>query len=423
MHSFNYKDGILHCEEVSVKEISQVIGTPFYLYSYATIRNHYRVFDSAFANIPHILCYSVKANSNLAILKILFNEGSGADVVSGGELYRALKAGVDPRKVVFSGVGKREDEIEFALSAGILMINVESYQELFLIDKIAAKLHKKAPLSLRVNPNINLQTHPYIATGLGKNKFGIHIDEAPTFYRIAKQLENISILGIDCHIGSQLISLEPFLEVIKVIKNLFLELKRMGIPINFLDLGGGLGIRYTDESPPHPKEYAKAIIEELSPLNCTLILEPGRVIMGNAGILVTKVLYTKKGGKKNFIVVDAGMNDLIRPSLYGASQAVVGVTKDRQRKIIADVVGPICESSDFFQKDKEIPDFQPGDLLGIMGSGAYGFSMSSNYNSRPRIPEVLVNGKDYFIIRERECYEDLIRAERIPDFLEKEESQ
>jgi len=417
MHYFQYKDGDLYCEEVPIATIADRVGTPFYLYSYRTLVRHFKAFDSAFEKVRHLVCYSVKANSNLALLRIFVKLGAGLDVVSGGEIFRALKSGVDPKKVVFSGVGKTEEEIEYALNSGILMFNAESSQELARIDEIAARLGTRAPVAIRVNPDIDPKTHPYVATGLRENKFGIDFNLSMREYIFANGLPHIEIIGVDCHIGSQLIELQPFVEALRRVKELIHGLGQRGIGIQYLDLGGGLGITYKDEVPPHPTEYANAIVEEASDLDYTLIFEPGRVIVGNAGILVSRVLYTKETGEKNFVIIDAGMNDLIRPSLYGSFQGILPVTKGEEGEIVADVVGPICESGDFMAKDRRMPKFKPGDLMAVMSAGAYGFSMSSNYNARPKVCEVLARGDRFHLIRERESYDDLIRGERIPDFL------
>lgn len=414
MHDFIYKKNELYCERVSVEKIAREVGTPFYLYSRHTFENHFRVFDYAFSSIPHLTCFSVKSNFNLTILRLMALLGSGADVVSGGELYRALLAGISPKKIVYSGVGKKEDEIIYGLEADILMFNVESPQEITLINRVAGKLKKKARIALRVNPDIDPLTHPYISTGLKENKFGINLEEALHEYNRARKLKNLEIIGIACHIGSQILEVTPFIEALKKIKELRNNLNKMGLSINYLDLGGGLGITYESEEPPHPREYAAKLLEELKGLKINLILEPGRVIAGNAGILVTRVLYTKKSYGKNFVIVDAAMNDLIRPSLYGAYHKIQPVKKEQRGKIIADLVGPVCESGDFFAKNRLMQKFKAGDLIAIMGTGAYGFSMSSNYNSRPRIAEILVDKERFFIIRERESYEDLILREKIP---------
>lgn len=417
MHYFQYRNKELFCEEVPLRKIARKVGTPFYLYSYRTLKRHFQTFDSAFARVPHLICYSVKANSNLAVLRTFFNLGGGADIVSGGELMRALRAGVDPQKIVFSGVGKKVEEIKYALDSNILIFNAESSQELITIDSIARKAGKAARIALRINPDIDPFTHPYITTGLKENKFGIDIKTSLQQYREARKLKNLEIVGVDCHIGSQLTEIAPFVDALKSIKDLVAQLKKEGVKISFLDLGGGLGITYDEETPPHPKQYAKALLKELKGMKCTLILEPGRVLTGNAGILVTRVLYTKQGEEKNFIIVDAGMNDLIRPSLYGAFQEIAPVKISRAKEIVADVVGPICETGDFLARDRRLPRLRPGELLAVMSSGAYGFVMSSNYNSRPRVAEVMVSGKDFYVVREKESYEDLIRGEKIPEFL------
>jgi len=419
MHHFEYRNGEMFAEAVPLKKIAKEVGTPAYVYSLATLKRHFRVFDQAFAAVPHIVCYSVKANSNIALLKAFAKEGSGFDIVSGGELFRALKAGGDPQKIVFSGVGKKREEIEYALDSGILMFNVESEQELMALNEIAAGAGKKAPISLRVNPDVDPQTHPYISTGMKKSKFGVDIKQSLETYRKAVAMPNVDVVGVDCHIGSQLTSVAPFVDALAKVREylervLVGEMKKEGTKIRYLDLGGGLGINYHDETPPLPHEYAKAIIEGLEGLDVTLILEPGRVIVGNAGILVTEVQYLKETDTKKFVIVDAGMNDLIRPALYGSYQAIQPVVKNNAENIIADVVGPICESGDFFAKDREIARPKRGDLLAVMSAGAYGFTMASNYNSHPKPPEILVDGDKYYVIRSRETLDDLIRGEMIP---------
>jgi len=359
----------------------------------------------------------MKANSNLALLCLFVNLGGGVDIVSGGELHRALKAGVEPRKIVFAGVGKGDDEIESALKAGILMFNVESTQELERINELAGRRGRKAPISIRVNPDIDAKTHPYISTGLKKNKFGIDIARAFEVYRQASRLPHLEVVGVDCHIGSQLVEASPFVEALQKLKRLVEDLRGEGMKIRYLDLGGGLGITYEDEEPPTPVEYAANILDEIRGFHCTLILEPGRVIVGNAGILVTKVLYTKENELKRFIIVDAGMNDLVRPSYYGSYHQILPVREAERDEVVADVVGPICESSDFLAKDRRIPQPHPGELLAVMSAGAYGFSMSTNYNSRTRVAEVLVRDDEIHVIRQRESYDDLLRGEQIPEFL------
>jgi diaminopimelate decarboxylase len=417
MHHFHYKKNELFCEDVPIRGVVEEWGTPCYIYSHSTLSHHFHTFDSAFQEHPHLVCFSVKANSTMALLRMFINEGGGADVVSGGELFRVLRAGVSPDRVVYSGVGKTEDEISFALEAGILMFNIESPQELQVINEQAKILNVKAPIAFRVNPDIDPKTHPYISTGLKENKFGIDLRRSLEEYRFARSLEHIEIIGIDCHIGSQITEIGPFVDAVRKIKELVAELKEEGIVVRYLDLGGGLGITYDQETPPDPNAYAKAIVDEIRGQDLTLILEPGRVIAGNAGILVTEVLYTKSAAEKNFVIVDAGMNDLVRPSLYEAYQEVIPVKKSNGEKYRADIVGPICESGDFLARDRLIPELQKGDFVAVMSAGAYGFSMSSNYNSRPRAAEILINGENAHLIRQRECYEDLIHGETIPPFL------
>ncbi len=418
MHHFHYQENEMYCEVVPVAEIAQRVGTPFFLYSHATLSRHFLAFQQAFEGVPHLVCFSAKSNSNQAVLRIFADLGGGLDIVSGGELYRGLKAGVPAGRMVFSGVGKRADEIEDALKAGILMFNVESFQELEHIDRVAGSMAKKAPVSLRVNPDVDPKTHPYISTGLKKNKFGLNRKAVVEAYQTAHGCANIEVKGISCHIGSQVTEVAPFVDALLRIKGLVAELEGMGIPISYLDVGGGLGITYDEESPPQPSEYGKAIIEALGDARFTLILEPGRVIVGNAGILVTRVLYTKGGEDKHFVVVDSGMNDLMRPCLYNAYHAIAAVVRNDEVPVVADVVGPICESGDFLAKGRTIPSVQAGDLLAVMSAGAYGFTMSSNYNSRPRVAEVMVKGDAFHVVRARETYEDLVAGESIPPFLE-----
>ena len=423
MNHFEYRNGEMFAEQVPLKRVAQEVGTPAYVYSLATLKRHFKVFDQAFAKARHIVCFSVKANSNLALLSAFAKEGSGFDIVSGGELFRALKVGADPKKIVFSGVGKKKQEIEYALNAGILMFNVESEEELFALDEIAAGIGKKAPISLRVNPDVDPQTHPYISTGMKKAKFGVDIKKSLETYRKAVSLKNVEVVGVDCHIGSQLTSVTPFVDALAKVREyldrvLAGEMRKEGAQIRYLDLGGGLGINYHDETPPLPEEYARAIIQGLEGLDVTLILEPGRVIVGNAGILLTEVQYLKETETKKFIIVDGGMNDLIRPALYGSYQAIQPVVQTNAEKMIADVVGPICESGDFFAKDREIARPRRGDLLAVMSAGAYGFTMASNYNSHPKPPEVLVDGDQYYVVRRRESMDDLINGEVIPAALQ-----
>lgn len=417
MHHFQYRHDELFCEDVPVREIAEAVGTPFYLYSCATLERHFKAFDGAFANADRLVCFSAKANASLAILKLLSRLGSGLDIVSGGELFRGLRAGIAPDKIVYSGVGKKPEEIDFALQSGILMFNIESLDELELINRRAGEFGKKAPIAIRVNPDVDPKTHPYISTGLKKNKFGIDVVTALEAYKAARTLENVAVIGIDCHIGSQITDLRPFTDALESLKDLIAELTRLGIDIRYLDMGGGLGITYDKEIPPAPDEYARAIVSALRGLPVKLILEPGRVIVGNAGILVTRLLYRKMGIEKNFLVVDAGMNDLMRPTLYQAFHAIQPVVYNTAQKLTADVVGPICETGDFLARDREIADVRNGDLLAVMSAGAYGFSMSSTYCSRPRVAEVMVSADRFYVIRARQGYEDLVVGENLPPFL------
>ncbi len=413
MHFFGYKGKNFYAEGVPFENIIAKVGTPVYVYSLKTLKRHYKAYDKAFAKAPHLICYSIKANSNISVLKAFADEGSGFDIVSGGELFRALKAGADPKKIVFSGVGKRADEIEYALKKKILMFNVESPEELVAINAIAGRLRKKASFAIRVNPNVDPKTHPYISTGLKKNKFGIETAEALKEYINAKNnLKNVVPMGIDCHIGSQITQIEPFMDALAKTKDLLKTLRSEGLDIKYIDMGGGLGITYDSEAPPLPSKYGEAVLDATKGLGVTLIFEPGRSIVGNAGVLATKVIYTKKGTEKNFVIVDAAMNDLARPSLYGSYHAIKAV-KAKTKEITADVVGPICESGDFLAKDRIIPAVESGDFLAVMSAGAYGFSMSSNYNTRPRAAEVMVDGKDFSLIRERETLEGLVKGERL----------
>ncbi|MCJ7618448.1 MAG: diaminopimelate decarboxylase [Desulfobacterales bacterium] len=420
MHHFQYRGNELYCEDVPIKLIAEKVGTPFYLYSHATLKRHFHAFNDAFDGVDRLVCFSAKANTSLAVLKLFADLGSGLDIVSGGELYRGLKAGIPPEKIVYSGVGKREDEINYALNAGILMFNIESLEELELINERAGLLKKKAPVAIRVNPDVDPKTHPYISTGLEKNKFGINAEAAIEGYKIAERLNNIDVIGIDCHIGSQITEAEPFKDALNRIKILINELRGLNIDIKYIDMGGGLGITYDDESPPHPGEYARSIMQAIEGESIKLILEPGRVIVGNAGILVTKVLYRKPGEAKEFVIVDAGMNDLVRPTLYDAFHAIMPVEKTEGKQIVADVVGPICETGDLLAVDRRIADLRQSDLIAVMSAGAYGFVMSSNYCSRLKVAEVMVRDDQFHVIRARQNYEDLIEGESIPEFLEKQ---
>ncbi len=417
MNDFVYKEGQLHCGDVALEEIAAEVGTPFYCYSLPTIKRHIKAFEDPLKDIDHQTCFAMKANSSKAVLALMAQAGLGADVVSGGELYRAMQAGIPAERIVYSGVGKRIDEIDMALSAGIMMFNIESEQELEVINERAGELGKKARIAIRVNPDVDPQTHPYISTGLKENKFGIDIEGAIVQYLRASQMANIEIVGIDCHIGSQLTKVSPFIAAVERLKVLIERLREENISIKYLDLGGGLGITYSDEQPPHPGDYHKAIIDAVGDLGLKLIFEPGRVIVGNTGVLVTKVHYRKESETKNFIIVDAGMNDLMRPSLYSAFHDIKSVKMKAGDTERADVVGPICETGDFLAKDRELPIFRRGDLMAVMSAGAYGYSMASTYNSRPKPAEVLVDGQNYYVITKRESYADLVRYEEVPEVL------
>lgn len=416
MNHFEYRGGRLFAEEVDVQRIAAEVGTPCYVYSRATLERHWHAFDDVFADHAHLICYAVKANSSLAVLNIMARLGSGFDIVSGGELERVLAAGGDPSKVVFSGVGKSAAEIRRALELGIHCFNVESLAELERINSIAGELDRRAPVSLRVNPDVDAQTHPYISTGLKENKFGIDIHEAEQVYRQAAELLNVEVVGIDCHIGSQLSELSPFVDALQRVLVLIDNLAREGITLKHIDVGGGLGITYRDETPPSPADYAAAILAPLKERGLEVILEPGRAIAGNAGILLTRVEYLKPGEDRNFAIVDAAMNDLLRPALYAAWQDIIPVQpRDSGDSRRYDIVGPICETGDFLGKERELT-LEPGDLLAVCSAGAYGFSMSSNYNTRPRAAEVMVDGDHYTVVRERERLQDLWRGESVlPD--------
>ena len=419
MHSFEYRHGELYCEQVPVSRIAKELSTPCYIYSHATLVRHFHAYDSAFKHIPHVIAFAMKANSNLAILRLMAREGSGVDIVSGGELFRALKAGVPASKIVFAGVGKAPEEIRDALKADILMFNVESPAELYAINQVAAEVGKKARIALRINPDIDPKTHPYISTGLKKSKFGIAAERAVEDFVLAASMSHIEVVGVHAHIGSQLTDVTPFTEALKKVVSLIGTLKERGLDIRYLNIGGGLGITYSDEKPPLPQDLSNAVLPLVQGLNLTLVMEPGRVIVGNAGILVTKAMYLKEGETKSFVIVDAAMNDLLRPSLYEAYHEVCPVNEEagRRTKQTVDIVGPVCESGDFLAKDRSLATVKPGELLAVMSAGAYGFVMASNYNSRPRVPEVLVRDGEFHVIRERERYEDLVKGEQIPSFL------
>ncbi len=411
MDHFEYRQGELYCEDVAIATLAEQYGTPLFVYSRATLERHWHAFDSAFDGHEHLVCYAVKANSNLAVLNLLARLGSGFDIVSGGELQRVLLAGGKPERIVFSGVGKLANEIETALQLDILCFNIESEQELDRINEIAGRMKKTARISFRVNPDVDAKTHPYISTGLKDNKFGVPFANAEQVYLKASGLKNIEIIGMDCHIGSQLTELSPYIDAFDRLLELIERLRKQGINIHHLDLGGGLGIRYRDEEPPLPSEWASALRDRLKKFTGTVVIEPGRAIAGNAGILVSRVNYLKHGADKNFAVIDAAMNDLIRPSLYGAWQEIIRVEQhsDASEKVY-DVVGAICESSDFLGKDRAL-SLEQNDLLAIRSSGAYAFGMASNYNTRVRAAEVMVDGDQHYCVRERESFDDLIRGE------------
>lgn len=421
MDYFNYQDGVLYAEEVAVPDIAKQHGTPCYVYSRATLERHWQAFDTALAGIDHLVCYAVKANSNLAVLNVLARLGSGFDIVSVGELERVLAAGGDPRRTVFSGVGKRDDEMRRALEVGICCFNVESEAELDQLNQVAGELGVIAPISIRVNPDVDARTHPYISTGLKENKFGIDINRALEVYARAADLPHLNIRGVDCHIGSQLTETAPFLDALERVLHLVDLLVEQGIHIEHLDLGGGLGIRYRDETPPLPDAYAHALRQRLGDTELTILLEPGRAIAGNAGILLTRVEYLKHTEHKDFAIVDAAMNDLMRPALYDAWQEIIPVVPRTGESRRYDVVGPVCETGDFLGKDRELC-LAPGDLLAVRSAGAYGFSMSSNYNSRPRAAEIMVDGKQVHVIRERETVADLFADEHVLPWSKRTES-
>jgi diaminopimelate decarboxylase len=411
MNHFQYRRGTLFAEDVPLAEIADAAGTPTYVYSTATLTRHVRVMREAFGEAPHLLCYSVKANSTLALLKLLHAEGCGFDIVSGGELERVRAAAGDVSQVVFTGVGKTPEEMAEALGAGILLFNVESEEELVALDRVAREVGRHAPFSIRVNPAVDPRTHRYIATGMRTSKFGVPFAEAIRLYRRSRQMKGLVAHGLDCHIGSQLTQTSPVRAAVSRVAGLFRELQGMGFELRYLDVGGGLGITYKREDPPPPAEYARVVREASRGTGATLILEPGRVLVGNAGILLTRVLYRKNSPARRFVVVDAGMNDLIRPALYEAHHDIRPVNTRRGRKVTVEVVGPVCESTDVLARARRLVLPRPGDLYAIMSAGAYGMSMASNYNSRRRPAEVLVDGARWRIVRQRETYEDLWRGE------------
>ncbi|MDA3979657.1 diaminopimelate decarboxylase [Gallibacterium sp. AGMB14963] len=414
MDYFNYKNNQLMAEELPVSQLAQQFGTPLYIYSRATLERHWHAFDSALTGHPHLICFAVKSNPNIALLNLLAKRGSGFDIVSQGELERVLAAGGDPNKVVFSGVAKSPTEIARALEVGIRCFNVESEAELLRINQVAAEMKKQAPISLRVNPDVDAKTHPYISTGLKKNKFGVSVKRAREVYRLAKELPHIQIVGMDCHIGSQLTELQPFLDSADRLLVLLEQLREDGIELHHLDLGGGLGVRYSDETPPHPTEYASALLAKFVDYpNLEIILEPGRAISANAGILVTKVEYLKSNEDFNFAIVDAGMNDMIRPALYQAYMEIIEVDRTLARESKTyDVVGPICETSDFLGKGRQLA-IAEGDFIAQRSAGAYGASMASNYNSHPKAAEVLVDGNKAHLIKRRESFAELWANEQL----------
>lgn len=412
MDFFNRKNTCLYAEDNKVSDIAKAHGTPLYIYSRATIERHWKAFDNAAGNRPHIVCYAVKANSNLAVLNVMARLGSGFDIVSKGELARVLQAGGDPKKVVFSGVGKTSDEIAYALNKGIYCFNIESSAELDRIQNVAQSLQLHAPVSIRVNPDVDAGTHPYISTGLKDNKFGININDAEDLYVYANTLSNILVKGVDCHIGSQITEITPFLDALDRVLLLVDSLAKKEIHLSHIDVGGGLGVCYDNETPPHPDQYAKAIADKLTGRDITLIFEPGRAIMANAGILVTEVEFLKSNEDLNFAIVDAAMNDLIRPSLYQAWQAIIPVEQRDAPTKTYDIVGPICETGDFLGKKRDLA-IEAGDLLAIRSAGAYGFTMSSNYNSRPRVAEIMVDGANVHVVRQRETIEQLWQGEAL----------
>jgi len=416
MNHFEYRNNALFAEDVSVADIAATVGTPCFVYSRATIERHWHIFDDALGSLEHLICYSVKANSNIALLNVLARLGSGFDIVSVGELQRVIKAGGDVTKTVFSGVGKTRDEMRYALQAGIHCFNVESEAELLVLNEVATGLSLAAPVSIRVNPDVDAQTHPYISTGLKENKFGVDIQRALPLFREAAQLSNINVIGLDCHIGSQLTDITPIVDALQRLIQLIDELKSNGIEIKHLDIGGGLGITYENETPPSPSEYVQALLPLLNNTKLKLLIEPGRAIVGNAGILVTDVTYLKTNADKNFAIVDAAMNDLLRPALYGAWQNIIPVNRSTDEpEQRYDIVGPVCETADFLGKNRSL-NIQSGDLLAVCSTGAYGFVMSSNYNSRPRAAEVIVDGEQMHVVRQRESIEDLMKGETLlPD--------
>jgi len=417
MHSFKYKGKKLFCESINVEKIAEEVGTPFYLYSHKTLIDHYKKIKHAFKELKPIICFSMKSNSNLSVCKALINAGAGLDIVSGGELFKAQKIKADPKKIVYASVGKTALEINRALKTGILFFNVESLPELIMIEKLCARLKKRAKIAIRVNPGVKADTHKYITTGTKENKFGIDEDTVINIFKQREKFTHLDISGLHIHIGSQITDTAPFIKAIKKASSLIRLLRSEGVRIDYLNIGGGLGIIYNKEKPKTAQEFAKSVIPLLKKLKVKLILEPGRFISGNSGILVTKVVYVKRSPSKNFMIVDAAMNDLMRPSLYSAHHEIAPLNRRATKRYKFDVVGPICESGDFLAKDRELPLMEEGESIAVMSAGAYGFSMASNYNARPRVAEVMVMKGKYYITRKRESYEDLIRGEVIPKAL------
>ncbi|MBI4638341.1 MAG: diaminopimelate decarboxylase [Candidatus Rokubacteria bacterium] len=413
MNHFAYHDRDLCCESVPLRALADAVGTPAYVYSRAALLDAFTAYDRAFGDVPHLICYAVKANANLGVLGTLARAGAGADIVSGGELYRALRAGIPPRKIIFSGVGKTRDEMRDALKTEVLMFNVESAGELRALDEVAREMGVRAPVALRVNPDVDPETHPYISTGLRTAKFGVPIADALDVYAEAARLGGIEVVGVQMHIGSQLVKVTPVADGLVRLASLVGRLRERRVRVGMVDVGGGLGIRYRDEAPPTQTEYARTLLPVLRELGVTVLVEPGRSIVGNAGLLLTRVLYRKETVDKKFVIVDAAMNDLIRPALYNAYHAIEPVDRARLAgpRETVDIVGPICESGDFLAKDREMARVEEGDLLAVMSAGAYAFAMASNYNTRPRAAEVLVEGNRYTIVRRRETYEDLVAGE------------
>ncbi|HLG51630.1 MAG TPA: diaminopimelate decarboxylase [Chloroflexota bacterium] len=411
MDWFRYRGDALFCEEVPLAELGAIHGTPLYVYSARTIRERFAAIEAAYASVPHLICYAMKANDNLSIVRMLAERGAGVDIVSGGELFRARRAGVPADRIIFAGVGKTRAEIAHAVDEGVLLFNVESADELEVIAEVAAERRHTARVSVRVNPDVDPRTHPYISTGLRKNKFGIPSDQVLAVYRRARAAPFVEPIGIQMHIGSQLVQVQPIVDAVERLADLVQRLRREGIDIRYLDIGGGLGIRYRDENPEGPAVLAERILPTVRDLGVTLLCEPGRFLVGSAGALLTRVLYRKENGAKIFIIVDAAMNDLIRPALYDAYHEIWPVRRTDEPSEVVDVVGPVCESGDFFAHDRPLPRTQAGDLLAVLCAGAYGFSMASTYNARPRPAEVLVTDSTYRLIRRRETYEDLVRTE------------